>query len=657
MGTIFFCLASLSVVMVFLQCNAEMGEICSPSSCGSVENVSYPFRLKTDPINCGLQSFELSCESNNRTILSLQDSKKFYVDTISYDQGKLRIVDSGLERDNCSSLPRYFLDPGDMFYQFYLPTSEIEEITYVNCSAPMESLYYIATAPCFNSSSPPYFYVIIGYMDLTMFTNDNCTIISSASLAAESLAAEKTQNLTYTDIHKALLMGFDIYWDPPQTLWPSCERGSAHCIIKTILQGIYDFLVEHLPILGRIMIARTSIGMFCLAVLLIYKLWRERLSKDENVKKFVSKYKSHMNYSYHDVKKMALHFKVKLEYTVTEFLIEHKSKDENIEDFLNRYKNHVPMRYSYSNIKKMTHGFKEKLGQGGYGSVYKGELPNGHLVAVKMLNKSKGNGQEFINEVATIGRIHHVNIVQLIGFCSKGSKRALIYDFMPNGSLEKYIFSQEGESPLSWEKLYDIALGVARGIGYLHRGCDVQILHFDIKPHNILLDENFTPKVSDFGLAKFYPTEESIVSITAARGTLGYMAPELFYRNIGRVSYKSDVYSFGMMLLEIAGRRKNINANAENLSQVYFPSWVYSQLNQGKDIGIQNATPDEEETAKKLIIIALWCIQMKPIDRPSMSKVVEMLEGRLELLQMPPKPFLSPNQVTEEDNIATSSGT
>ncbi|KAJ8633971.1 hypothetical protein MRB53_027307 [Persea americana] len=419
-----------------------MGEICSPSSCGSVENVSYPFRLKTDPINCGLQSFELSCESN-RTILSSQDSKKFFVDTISYNHRKLRIVDSGLERDNCSSLPRYFLDPGYSLGPFYVP-SEIEEITYVNCSGPKESPSYIATAPCFNSSSLPYFYAIIGYMDLTMFRNVDCTIISSASLAAE-----KTQNLTYTDIHKALLMGFDIYWDQPPPA-ASCERpfGSARCIIKTILQGIYGFLVEHLPILGRIMIARTSIGMFCLAVLLIYMLWRERLSKDENVKKFVN-----------------------------------------------------------------------------------------------------------------------------------------------------------------------------------------------------------------FGLAKFYPTEESIVSITAARGTLGYMAPELFYRNIGRVSYKSDVYSFGMMLLEIAGRRKNINANAENLSQIYFPSWVYSQLNQGKDIGIQNATPDEEETAKKLIIIALWCIQMKPIDRPSMSRVMEMLEGRLELLQMPPKPFLSPNQVTEEDNIATSNGT
>ncbi|KAJ8633974.1 hypothetical protein MRB53_027310 [Persea americana] len=159
----------------------------------------------------------------------------------------------------------------------------------------------------------------------------------------------------------------------------------------------------------------------------------------------------------------------------------------------------------------------------------------------------------------------------------------------------------------------------------------MQILHFDIKPHNILLDENFIPKVSDFGLAKFYPTEESIVSMTAARGTFGYMAPELFYRNIGRVSNKSDVYSFGMMLLEVAGRSKNINANAENLSQIYFPSWVYSQLNQGKDIGIQNATPDEQAIAKKFIIVTLWCIQMRPINRPSMSQVLCDFLGNPEL--------------------------
>ncbi|KAL7000649.1 hypothetical protein U1Q18_001802 [Sarracenia purpurea var. burkii] len=182
----------------------------------------------------------------------------------------------------------------------------------------------------------------------------------------------------------------------------------------------------------------------------------------------------------------------------------------------------------------MTKGFKDKLGEGGYGCVYKGKLRSGSDVAIKILGKSKANGQEFINEVATIGRIHHVNVVQLIGLCATGSKRALVYEFMPNGSLEKYLFSsQEGKFSLSCKQMYDISVGVARGIKYLHRGCDMQILHFDIKPHNILLNENFTPKVSDFGLAKLYPTNNSIISLTAARGTMGYMAPELFYKNIG----------------------------------------------------------------------------------------------------------------------------
>ncbi|VVA11307.1 PREDICTED: rust resistance kinase Lr10 [Prunus dulcis] len=251
---------------------------------------------------------------------------------------------------------------------------------------------------------------------------------------------------------------------------------------------------------------------------------------------------------------------------------------------------------------------------GGMGDI-QAKLCSGHFVAVKMLGKSKANGQEFINEVATIGRIHHVNVVQLIGFSVDGSKRALIYDFMPNGLFEKYIFSQSGSGvliSLSYEKIFQIALGVARGIEYLHRGCDMQILHFDIKPHNILLDENFTPKVSDFGLARLCPLDNSIVSLTTARGTIGYIAPELFYKNIGGVSYKADVYSFGMLLMETAGRRKNLNASIEHSSQIYFPTWVYDQLSEGNDINMGDATEEENKIMRKMIIVALWCIQMKP---------------------------------------------
>ncbi|KAI3940086.1 hypothetical protein MKW92_040053 [Papaver armeniacum] len=331
----------------------------------------------------------------------------------------------------------------------------------------------------------------------------------------------------------------------------------------------------------------------------------------------------------------------------------------NIEDFLDIYRDQMPIRYSYNDVKKMTNNFKEKLGQGGFGSVYKGSLrSNNRGVAVKILSSTKGDGQDFINEVATMGKIHHVNVVQLIGFVAERSKHALVYELMPNGSLEKYLFPKDDGkliNLLCWEKSYKIALGIARGIEYLHRGCGMRILHFDIKPHNILLDKNYNPKVSDFGLARSYSMDASMISVThGARGTIGYMAPELFYRNIGSVSYKSDVYSFGMLLMEMAGRRKNLNALADNASQIYFPSWIYKQLNQGNDIEMEDATQEENEIAKKIIVVGLWCIQLKPVDRPSMTKVVEMLEGELGLLQIPDKPFSIADCDGDEDVMLDS---
>ncbi|XP_034202866.1 rust resistance kinase Lr10-like [Prunus dulcis] len=293
----------------------------------------------------------------------------------------------------------------------------------------------------------------------------------------------------------------------------------------------------------------------------------------------------------------------------------------------------------------MTSKFKKKLGEGGYGSVFKGKLRSGRFVAIKLLGKAKGNGQDFTSEVATIGRIHHFNVVQLVGYCVEGLNRALVYDFMPNGSLDKYIYSKEESMPLSCMNMYEISLGVARGIEYLHRGCDMQILHFDIKPHNILLDENFNPKISDFGLAKLYPVDNSIVSLTAARGTMGYIAPELFYKNIGGVSYKADVYSFGMLLIKMASRRKNWSRMVEHSNQIYFPLWAYDQYNKGNDLEMRDVNEEEKKVIKKMVITALWCIQMKPSDRPSMNKVIEMLGGDGESLKMPLRPFLYPQEM------------
>lgn len=321
-----------------------------------------------------------------------------------------------------------------------------------------------------------------------------------------------------------------------------------------------------------------------------------------------------------------------------------EKKNANIKAFLRSHDLLIPRRYSYWEIRKMTNSFTDKLGQGGFGGVYKGKLPDGRLVAVKVLNDSKSNGEDFINEVSSISRTSHVNVVSLLGFCYK-PKRVLIYEYMSNGSLDKLIYNQGSSSTnfqLEWKMLYEIAIGIARGLEYLHRGCNMRILHFDIKPHNILLDENFCAKISDFGLAKLSKRDQSSVSMIGTRGTRGYIAPEVCSNHFGRVSFKSDVYSYGMMVLEMVGRRKNLDPDVSQTSRIYFPHYIYKHIEASTDLqfdGVKNE--EEEEIAKKMILVSLWCIQTNPSDRPSMSGVMEMLQGSLQSLLLPPNPFLT----------------
>lgn len=166
--------------------------------------------------------------------------------------------------------------------------------------------------------------------------------------------------------------------------------------------------------------------------------------------------------------------------------------NDHIEMLIKNYGTLAPKRYKYSKIKKITNSFHVKLGQGGYGSVCKGQLPDESLVAVKLLDEAKGNGEDFINEVASISRTSHVNVVTLLGFCIEGKRRALMYEFMPRGSLDKFLSGDD--SRLDWNNLFRIAKGIARGLEYLHQGCNTRIVHFDIKPHNILLDEDLSRK-------------------------------------------------------------------------------------------------------------------------------------------------------------------
>ncbi|PUZ55269.1 hypothetical protein GQ55_5G199100 [Panicum hallii var. hallii] len=232
-----------------------------------------------------------------------------------------------------------------------------------------------------------------------------------------------------------------------------------------------------------------------------------------------------------------------------------------------------------------------------------------------MLKDTKGDGEEFMNEVASISRTSHVNVVTLLGFCLEGSERVLIYESMPNGSLERYAFSNNinSEKTLSWEKLFDIAIGIARGLEYLHRGCNTRIVHLDIKPHNILLDQ-----------------------ISALRDNRIH-CPRVYSKQFGTVSSRFDVYSYGMMVLEmVSARDKNISAHSESSSQ-YFPQWLYESLD---DYCISACASeingDIIELVRKMIVVGLWCIQMIPTDRPTMTRVVEMLEGFTSNLELPP---------------------
>ncbi|CAK8570250.1 unnamed protein product [Lathyrus sativus] len=320
-----------------------------------------------------------------------------------------------------------------------------------------------------------------------------------------------------------------------------------------------------------------------------------------------------------------------------------KMKDEDyarIENFLKDYKALKPTRFSYADIKRITNKFKDKLGEGAHGIVYKGKLSNQIQVAVKMLNNAEGDGNDFINEVGTMGKIHHINVVRLLGFCADGFYRALVYDFFPKGSLNNFISLPNNKDDfLGWDKLQQIALGIANGIEYLHQGCEQRILHFDINPHNVMLDENFTPKITDFGLAKMCSKNQSVVSMTAAKGTLGYMAPEVFSRNFGDVSYKSDIYSYGMLLLEMVGGRKSTKkSDDEENIQIMYPEWIHNLL-EGGDTQISIDEDGDFTIAKKMATVGLWCIQWHPLHRPTMKTVIQMLQGEGDKLKVPINPF------------------
>ncbi|KAE8670115.1 G-type lectin S-receptor-like serine/threonine-protein kinase [Hibiscus syriacus] len=306
--------------------------------------------------------------------------------------------------------------------------------------------------------------------------------------------------------------------------------------------------------------------------------------------------------------------------------------------------------FGYRDLEKATKNFSEKLGKGGFGSVFKGTLPDGSIIAVKKLESINQREKQFRVEIGTIGKINHVNLVRLRGFCSEGSRELLAYDFMPKASLDRHLFLAKDSEPLDWKTRYQIALGAARGLAYLHENCVDSIIHCDIKPENILLDVDNCPKLADFGLAKLVGREFSRV-LTTTRGTVGYLAPE--WISGVAITPKADVFSFGMMLLELVSGRRNFEHTSDE-EGTFFPVWVARQLTKGNDLlklldSRLNGNADLEELCR-ICKIACWCIQDHEIQRPSMVQVVQVLEDILDV-SLPPIPRFLQDISNEEDHI------
>ncbi|KAJ0713743.1 putative protein kinase RLK-Pelle-SD-2b family [Helianthus annuus] len=288
----------------------------------------------------------------------------------------------------------------------------------------------------------------------------------------------------------------------------------------------------------------------------------------------------------------------------------------------------MPTRFTYEELKTATENFSNKLGQGGFGSVFEGTLEDDSKIAVKFLDGLGQINKSFLAEVESIGSIHHVNLARLRGFCAWRSQRFLVYDFMSNGSLDRWIYHGNREHILEWECRKKIILDIAKGLSYLHEDCMQKIIHLDIKPQNILLDKDFNAKVSDFGLSKLIDRDQSHV-MTRMRGTPGYMAPEWLSSVI---TEKVDVYSFGIVLLEILCGRRNFDRSQPeeswHLLGVFQQCWE-----QGTLLDIVDKYSEDMQTHGSEVVemmkVASWCLQTNYTRRPSMSSVVMVLEGRM----------------------------
>ncbi|OMO67589.1 hypothetical protein COLO4_30090 [Corchorus olitorius] len=331
-----------------------------------------------------------------------------------------------------------------------------------------------------------------------------------------------------------------------------------------------------------------------------------------------------------------------------------KKKDGGLDD-TPATGNKTNLSFKYEILEEATNSFDEsrKLGQGGAGSVFKGVLPNGQTVAVKRLFfNTRQWVDQFFHEVNSISGVQHKNLVRLLGCSIEGPESLLVYEYVPNRSLDQILFVKKTSIILTWSQRYKIICGTSKGLAYLHGGSGVKIIHRDIKSSNILLDENFTPKIADFGLARCVAQDKTHVS-TAIAGTLGYMAPEYLVR--GQLTEKADVYAFGVLVLEIATGRKN-TVFSQGSSSILYSVWKHykdNKITEAIDASLNGKFNKKE--ASNVLLVGLLCTQASVALRPSMAEVVKMItDANYEIPSPKQPPFLNASVLSPEETVSIS---
>ncbi|THU54293.1 hypothetical protein C4D60_Mb10t23530 [Musa balbisiana] len=297
-------------------------------------------------------------------------------------------------------------------------------------------------------------------------------------------------------------------------------------------------------------------------------------------------------------------------------------------------------QYDIDIIKAATNYFDHgnKLGEGGFGPVYKGRFADGQVIAVKRLSERSGQGtKEFKNEVEVISRLQHRNLVKLLGYCIHGEEKLLVYEFMPNKSLDFFLFDATNSRTLDWRKRYSIIEGVARGLVYLHRDSRLRIIHRDLKTSNILLDEQFNPKISDFGMARIFGGDQIQETTKRVVGTIGYMSPE--YAMGGKFSEKSDVFSFGVLVLEIlSGKKNSYYLNDDDDESIGLLGYAWRLWEEHRILELVDPSLGDSCNSSRVmrcIKLGLLCVQEFPADRPTMSMVLSLLNSDADDLPEP----------------------